>query len=389
VTSFVRIALCIGAVLFAMPSVGVSAPDPYNITAFLSLTGGAAFAGNQEAKGFAALESYVNRTGGINGRPIHFVVSDDQSSPEVSVQLLNAAISAKVPMVIGGGLSGSCNAMAALVKDTGPLLYCIAGGPKPMPGSYVFLSGFSSFDQISTAIGYFQRNGLNRIGVLSPTDASGQEADRTIQDVLALPERQSAHVVDQEHFGNTDISVTAQMSRLKAANVQALIVWTTGNPLGTALHAMRDVGFDVPVVATAGNLVRLQMIGYASFMPSMMLVAAPPMVVGNQVPNGPIKRSIAIMNDEFGRIGVRPEAVHAVIWDSSLIFVAALKKYGTTMTPAQLRSYVDGIRDWNGPWGRFDFQASPQRGLQKDSLYLVRWDPAKEEFTAVSKAGGN
>lgn len=386
---FVRIASCLAALLFALPSAGIAAPDPYEIRAFLSLTGSAAFAGNQESKGFAALEGLVNRGGGINGRPIHFVISDDQSSPEISVQLLNAAIGAKVPLVIGGGLSGSCNAMAALVKDTGPLLYCIAGGPTPMPGSYVFLSGFASFDQISAAVAYFQRNGWNRIGVLSPTDAGGQEADRTIQTVLAQPERQSAHIVAQEHFANNDLSVTAQMSRLKAAGVQALIVWTTGNPLGTALHAMRDVGLDVPIVATAGNLVRAQMIGYASYMPSNMLIAAPPMVVANQVPAGPVKQSIAVMNDAFRRIGVRPEAVHAVIWDSASMFVAALKKYGTNVTAAQLRAYYDGVRDWNGPWGHFDFHASPQRGLQKDSLYLVRWDPVKEEFTAVSNAGGN
>lgn len=386
-----RGALCVlglSLILAAAPNLGRSATAPaYDIPAFISLTGSNAFIGSEEEKGYQAVEDYVNSNGGIKGRSIHFVLSDDQSNPQIAVQLLNQAIAAKAPAVFGGATVGMCNAMTPLVVN-GPVLYCITSGPKPVPGSFVYLSGVSSTDQISAVLSFYQRNGWNRVGALTSTDATGQDADRTIADILARPEYKTVQLVATEHFGIGDLSVAAQMSRLKAANVQALIIWTTGSPLGTALHGMRDVGLDVPLVTTAGNLPRSQMIGYAGIMPSELLVAAPPVIVGDQIPNGPIKRAIATFNGEYKHLGINPEIGHAGIWDSTLMYVAALRKYGTGITPAQLRDYYNSVRDWPGLWGTFDFQTSPQRGLGKDSLYVVRWDPVKTEWVAVSKAGG-
>ena len=363
--------LAVALLLASVPLRIQGATNPYEIQAFISLTGSNAFVGSEEEKGYQAIEDYVNSSGGIKGRPIHFVLSDDQSNPQLAVQLLNRAIAAKAPAVFGGATTGMCNAMAPLVTN-GPVLYCITSGPKPEPGSFVFLTGYSSADQIATAVSFYQRSGWNRIGVLTSTDATGQDADKTIAEILAMPEHKSAQIVATEHFGTGDLSVAAQMTRLKAANVQALIIWTTGSPLGTVLHAMRDVGLDVPLVTTAGNLLRSQMIGYAGIMPSELLVAAPPVIVGSQLPNGPITRSIAAFTNEYKHLGLRPEIGHAGIWDSTLMFVAALKKYGTDISPAQLREYYNGIRDWPGLWGTFDFQASPQRGLTKESLSMVK-----------------
>src|SRR5580698_5171447 len=98
----------LGAVLFAsllmamaMPS---SAADPYEIDVILPLTGPGAFLGNGEAAGLGVLEAAVNKSGGIAGRQIKFVIQDDQSSPQAAVQLTNAAIEKKAPVIIGSSL---------------------------------------------------------------------------------------------------------------------------------------------------------------------------------------------------------------------------------------------------------------------------------------------
>src|SRR5579863_7434972 len=80
------------------------ANEPYVISAILSLTGFAAFLGQGEARTLKVAEAAVNKSGGINGRPIHFAVVDDQSSPQVAVQLFNDIASKNV--VIGPSLTG-------------------------------------------------------------------------------------------------------------------------------------------------------------------------------------------------------------------------------------------------------------------------------------------
>ena len=88
------------------------AADPYEITAVLPLTGSVALLGNAVAKSLALLEDRVNKSGGINGRPVKFVILDDQSNPTTSVQLVNRIVASKVPVMIGPSLNATCSAVS-------------------------------------------------------------------------------------------------------------------------------------------------------------------------------------------------------------------------------------------------------------------------------------
>ena len=80
------------AMLFSLRSAAVAQPAPLEINIMLSMTGPAAFLGNAEFAAFQAAEKTVNQHGGVKGRPIKIVISDDASSPQVALQLANAFI---------------------------------------------------------------------------------------------------------------------------------------------------------------------------------------------------------------------------------------------------------------------------------------------------------
>ena len=69
--------------------------SPYEINVILALTGAAAFIGTAEQKSLQLLEASTNKAGGIKGRPVKFVIVDDQSNPQVTVQLANGLIAKK------------------------------------------------------------------------------------------------------------------------------------------------------------------------------------------------------------------------------------------------------------------------------------------------------
>src|SRR5690242_11203008 len=109
------------------------AADPYKIDVITSLTGGASFLGKGEQQAMQLLEKSVNKSGGINGQPVEFTFYDDQSSPQVAVQL-GSQLKAKNPAVIlGPSIVAMCNAAGPLMKD-GPVMYCLSPGIHPPKG---------------------------------------------------------------------------------------------------------------------------------------------------------------------------------------------------------------------------------------------------------------
>jgi branched-chain amino acid transport system substrate-binding protein len=87
-------------------------------------------------------------------------------------------------------------------------------------------------------------------------------------------------------------------------------------------------------------------------------------------------------------VGVKPEYISSVAYDPALLVISALRKLGTSATPAQIKSYIGGLTDWVGATGHYNFVKDPQRGLDWTQAFVTRWDPAKNDWVAVSKAGG-
>src|SRR5665213_2055926 len=95
----------------ALPPAGVAraAAPPFEIPVIIALTGGGAFLGRQEHQALTVEEQVVNQAGGIHGRAVHFVFQDDQSSPQLAVQLATTALVANPPVILGSTLVASCN----------------------------------------------------------------------------------------------------------------------------------------------------------------------------------------------------------------------------------------------------------------------------------------
>src|SRR5262249_23046510 len=153
-----------------------------------------------------------------------------------------------------------------------------------------------------------------------------QDANRSIHEVLQKTPGQE--IVADEHFGPTDLSVDAQMARIKSSNAQVLIAWGVGTPIATVLRAIQETGFDKPVFLGGGNVTYGQMKAYAGFLPRELFFPSTPNVAPDQLPNGAIKRSVLQFFDAFKTIGVRPDIGQASPWDDTLIVVSAYQKLG-------------------------------------------------------------
>ena len=173
------------AVVMLLTTAGGAQTEDYTIDAILSLTGNGAFLAGGQKQVLTLLAANANQHGGIGGKNVRFAFHDDQSSPQVAVQLLNEIMATHPSVVVGSSLVAMCSAMVPLLSH-GPVLYCLSPGYHPPAGSYAFSANTSTWDSQISTVRYFREKGMMRLATITSGDATGQDADRGMDSALDL-----------------------------------------------------------------------------------------------------------------------------------------------------------------------------------------------------------
>lgn len=353
------------------------------------MTGSGAFLGSAEKVTLQAVEGIVNRSGGIRGRPVRFVVADDQSSPAIAVQLANRLVSEHAAVMIGPSLSATCSAVAPLVNHGGPVQYCVSPGIHPAPDSYTFSTSMSVRDSVAGALRFIRNHGWHRVAVLSSLDATGQEGDEDIRELIVRPENKELSLVADERMNVNDVSVGAQVARIGAQSPDILIAWTTGTGFGLVLKQLSQSAATVPVLTTSGNAITQQMEQYSSILPKELYFSA---LVGlgiDVLRPGPILEASKRFNAALKAQGLIPDNGYIFAWDPAMILVDALRRLGPDANATQIRDYVEQLHGFAGINGLYDFRDGSQRGLGINAEMVIRWDPATKRWIPASGPGGS
>ncbi len=302
---------------------------------------------------------------------------------------MNALVAKRVAVFIDGAPSTVCNASIPLVEKNGPVDYCLSPAVHPLAGGFVFTVNGSTLDLTTVDFRYFRARGWKRIAVMVSTDANGQDYDRAIPQVMSLPENRDLHIVALEHFNNADISYAAQISRIKNADAQVVLVPTTGTPLGTVFRRFaRRRGVPLPVLTIAPNMTYAQMLAYAAFLPKDLYFGSLRAMTPNETLPGPLRDAQTQYLKAFRKIGVRPDGGHANAWDASMIIVDALRRFGPGATAQQIHDYILNLHGWVGANGVYDFTHGSSSGISQNSIVIARWAPEKNGWVQVSRPGG-
>ena len=360
------------------------AADTQDINVILPLTGGGAFLGKAEQQSLQRYEKLVNSTGGIHGKTLKFNFHDDQSSPQLAVQLANQVKAGNPPVILGSALVALCNAMAPLMKE-GPLLYCFSPGIQPAAGSFVYSSSTSTKELAGALLRYFGHKGWKKVALITTTDATGQDANRNFKTLVGSEGHKDVELVAEAQMNPADVSAAAQIQRLKGANPDVLVAWSTGGPVGTIFKAIHDAGVEVPVATTNGNMTYAQMTQYAPFLPKELYIPSADWLK----PSRPVEVSDASKAKDaffaaFEGTDIKPDGPSTYAWDPALLVVEALRELKVDASAEDLRAYLRGLKDFAGVNGYYDFKAVPNRGLDESNVVITRWDKAAQTWAVVS-----
>jgi branched-chain amino acid transport system substrate-binding protein len=388
-----RLNLWVAAVFAALavggtPAIAADAPAPFVIPGVLPLTGPVAFLGTTIVSTLKLVEAKVNAEGGINGRPVHFDIHDDQSSPQVAVQMTTQLLAEKPSTIFGSTVAGLCAAMEPLFKS-GPVQYCLSPAIHPAAGSYIFSASFSTHEQYSAMLRYLRERKLTRIATISTIDATGQDGDAEIAANLKDPANAALQIVDAQHFTGGDPSVAAQMAHIKAAHPDALMVSTTGVQLGTVFRALIDAGLEIPVTSGSGNISVPLLTQLGSVLPKELLFAGSQFLVGPGKPSDPTYKPILAYTNAINAAHINNDLFSALGWDPAFLLVDAYRKLGTNATADQIRDWLESQRRYAGVSGTYNFSkpGAVQRGLSSDDVQMVRWMPATKSWAFASMKG--
>jgi branched-chain amino acid transport system substrate-binding protein len=362
---------------------------PVELNVILPLTGQAALPGASEQHGLQAAEAIVNATGGINGRPLKMIYNDDGSNPQQALSLTNQLIAKNVQVMLRAALASECAPQFPIVEENGPVTYCFSPAVKsPKHGGFSFAVGPTIGQRAPFYLKYFKDRGYRKFAILTTTDATGQSFDDTTDNTVKLPELRDLKIVAHEHFNVTDISVTAQMSRIKAAQPDVVLAYATGTPFGTVLRAYNDLGMEIPMYTSGGNLILSVMRQFAPLLPKQLYFDGARGVVPDPAATGRQKQAQQAYFDALRKIGVPSDYSLLGVFDPAMIVVDALRKVGPDASAQRIRDHILGLKNWVGVQGTYDFTTGDQRGASTDAVALFRWDAPSGNFVQVAPLPG-
>jgi branched-chain amino acid transport system substrate-binding protein len=367
-----KLTFCLILVWSIFPAI-VAAKDAYKVGAVFSVTGRTSFLGEPEKKTAVMIEEEVNKNGGIDGHPLKLIIYDDESDETKCVLAVKRLIKKdKVPVIIGPSLSGNTLAVVKVCNDAKiPLISCAASNKIVMPVNqrkWIFKVPQSDTHAVEKIYEYLGKQGIKKIAIVSVSTgfgASGRE------ELLRLAPKMGMTIVADERYGPKDTDITAQLTRIRGTDAQAIVNWSVGPTQVLAVKNWRDLGMaSIPFYQSHGFGSRKN-IELAAGAAETVLCPLGRVNIPDLVPaDNPQKKVIMAYNAAYQKKYNEPlSSFGGHAWDALHLVIDALKAVGPD--PAKIRDYVENRKSFVGQHGVFNFSPSDHNGLTKDAFVMV------------------
>jgi branched-chain amino acid transport system substrate-binding protein len=372
-------AVAIGLVLL-LAGGSTAAEKPIKLGAFFDLSGPAAFIGTPTKLVAQMAVDKINKAGGINGRPLELIIGDTEGDPAKAVNIAKKFIyKDKVAAIIGPTRTGTGMAVKKIIH-TGqvPTFMTVGGDPVIMGGEklgpfdWVFKSPQRTSVAVKRLYMYLQQKHIAKVGLLTASDGFGKDGAHWLKN---LAPQFGLTVVAEESFGPKDTDMTAQLTNVKHAQPQAIVVWTIG-PAGSIVSKNKaQLGIDLPLFQCHGlpDPKYIELAGRAcegDGMPATKLMVAD--ALPDNDPQKPvIQEFIRLYTQQYHYDRQFPINTHSgYAWDAIMIVAGAMQKAGTD--PAKLRQAIEQTKGYVGVSGIYNLTAEDHNGLDVDSMVVVK-----------------
>ena len=307
-----------------------------------------------------------------------------EAPPEVKSEPPKAANIAKkfiykdqVTAIIGPTLTDTGMVVKKIVHEgKTPIVMTVGGDPVIMGGEkfgpfdWVFKSPQRSSTAVERLFLYLKEKKLTRVALLTSDDGFGKDGSRWMREFAP---KYGIEILLEEAFGARDTDMTAQLTKARNANPQAIIAWTIG-PAGSIVAKNKaQLGIAIPLFQCHGlpDPKYIELAGKAAEGDRM---PATKLMVVDELPDAdPQKKVIQEFVKLYRAKGYDkqfPINTHSgYAWDAIMLVANAIKKAGAE--PEALRKAIEGTKGYVGVSGIYNLTVEDHNGLGVDSMVMV------------------
>jgi len=348
----------------------VLAKETIKVGAILAVTGPAAFLGAPEAKTLEMLVAEINKKGGIKGNKVELIIKDSGASPEKAISFAKQLIEEdKVFAIIGPSTSGETMKIKSIAEEGKTiLLSCAAAEVIVNPvAKYVFKTPQKDSYAVIKIFEEMKKMGISKIGVLSSNTGFGKAGKEQIE---KLAPEHGITILVNEVYDKAASDLTAEVTKLKAANVEALVNWSIEPAQAIVIKNARQIGFTGPIFQSHGfgNIEYVKAAGQAA--EGVIFPAGRLLVVDTLPKSSPQKAVLEKYKKDYETTYKEDASTfggHA--YDALMILVKAIETAGTDKE--KVRDAMENMKGFVGTGGTFNFSAQDHNGLDINSFEML------------------
>ncbi|MBI4685420.1 MAG: ABC transporter substrate-binding protein [Nitrospirae bacterium] len=356
--------------MIALTVAPAAAKDTIKVGAILGVTGPASFLGAPEAKTLEMLVDDINKKGGVKGKKIELIIKDSSASPEKAISFAKQLIEEdKVFAIIGPSTSGETMKIKNIAEEGKTiLLSCAAAEVIVNPvAKYVFKTPQKDSDAVIKIFQQMKKMGITKIGVLSSNTGFGKAGKEQIE---KLAPEHGITILVNEVYDKAASDLTAEVTKLKAGNVQALLNWSIEPAQSIVIKNARQIGLDVPIFQSHGfgNIQYVQAAGAAA--EGVIFPAGRLLVVDELSKKDPQEAVLAKYKKDYEtKFKEDASTFGGHAYDALMILVKAIENAGADKE--KVRDAIENMKGFVGTGGVFNFSPEDHNGLDINSFEML------------------
>lgn len=226
------------------------------------MTGAVATYGMSSMNGAKLAFAEINEAGGIDGRPVAFLLEDEKGDPTEAVNAFNKLMDEGIVALLGNITSGAANVTAQetqtsglpMLTPTGTQFNITEGRPNVFRACYT-----DPFQGLILA--QFAKNDLSAKTAAVLVNSGSDYSDGVAQAFVKKAGALGLEIVANESYGDADNDMTAQLTSIAARNPDVLLVPDYYEKDALILQQAKEVGFKGTVLGADGWDGVLQLLG--------------------------------------------------------------------------------------------------------------------------------
>jgi branched-chain amino acid transport system substrate-binding protein len=210
---------------------------------------------------------------------------------------------------------------------------------------------------------------ISKIGVVSSNTGFGKAGKEQIE---KLAPEHGITIVANEVYDKAASDLTAEVTKLKAANVEAIVNWSIEPAQAIVIKNARQIGLKVPIFQSHGfgNIKYVDAAGEAA---EGVMFPAGRLLVADQLPkNNPQRELLLKYKKDYQSYcqGEECSTFGGHAFDAFLILQKAIEKANST-DKEKVRAAIEQLKGVVGTAGIFNFSPTDHNGLGIDAFVML------------------